>query len=232
MWTGSWIHFTAGLPNTSPGGYQSPVTGDSIPVPGSLDQLGAYPNHGFAPQAQLNTPHLFTTTISHSHLCREDLDNHSVSQWWGHHRLHQDDVCECRSSIKGPKVSPLNRICQLTKVPRHSIPQLDFRLDEDEKEVDHYIHKPLLAWEPAVFKGNNTTWLDNDSASSITLVTTERPNDSNILSLPNHMSYAHCSCASNHLPSNLNSLLKMTLLIVDPEEFPFYQCPMKMSWCH
>ena len=80
MWIRSRIRFTAGLPNASPPGYQSPAPGDSVPVPGSLDQPGAYPNHGSAPQTLLNTPRLFTTAILHSRLRQEDSDNHSVSQ--------------------------------------------------------------------------------------------------------------------------------------------------------
>jgi len=40
-------------------------------------------------------PCLFSAAISHSWPCQEVMNDNPVSQWWGHHRLHQGQVPEC-----------------------------------------------------------------------------------------------------------------------------------------
>ena len=140
MWTESPSLYTARRPNTSPPGYQSPASGDSAPIPGSQDHQDAVPPFGTTPRTLLRVPRIFSAAILRSRLRREVSDDSSVSQWWGHHGLHQDEVPECRSSEKPLKASLINRTCQLTTVSRSSVSRPNLKPNKGKKPVDHATH--------------------------------------------------------------------------------------------
>ena len=120
MWIGSQICFMARQPYTSPLGYQSPVSGDNIPDPGSQDTIGVQLHHGsMPPTSSHNNDNLVNSTpcLLHSCALQEDVNASSVSQWWGHCGLHQDEVLECRSLKRRPKVSLIAEIHRLTTIP-------------------------------------------------------------------------------------------------------------------
>ena len=151
MWIGSRIRLTARQPYASPPGYQSPASGDNVPDPGSQDTTGAQPHHGSAPpSASHNNDNLVNSTPYPLHSCaRQEVSNaNSVSQWWGHRGLHQDEVLECRSLRRRPKVSLIAEICRLTTTPRLSIACTKPTPSEDETSVDlikYDIQEPSLA---------------------------------------------------------------------------------------
>ena len=98
-------------------------------------QLRFYPQFSWCAREDVNGPLIHYNHASHNnnnlvnstpyplHPCahREDSNANSVSQWWGHHRLHQDEVLECRSLRRRPKVSLIAEIWRLTTTPRLSI---------------------------------------------------------------------------------------------------------------
>ena len=179
MWIGSRIRLTARQPYASPLGYQSLASGDNVPDPGSQDTTGAQPHHGSTPpSASHNNDNLVNSTpcllLSCTH--QEDANANPVSQWWGHCRLHQDEVLECRS-LRRPKVSLIAEICRLTTTPRLPIACTKPTPSEDEVSVDlirHDIQEPSLARNSAAFEGSNTVQSDNDTSSSITLCEDEQ----------------------------------------------------------
>ena len=139
MWIGSQIHLTARQPYASPPGYQSPALGDNVPDPGSQDTTGVQPHHGSVPpSASHNNDNLVNSTSYPLHSCarREVSNANSVSQWWGHHGLHQDEVLECRSLRRRPKVSLIAEICRLTTTPRLSIACMKSTPSEDIASID------------------------------------------------------------------------------------------------
>ena len=234
MWIGSRIRFTARQPQASPPGYQSPASGDNAPDPGSQDALGAQPHHGSAPPTSSHNNNFLansTPYISHSSTHQEVVSGHQVSQWWGHCGLHQDEVRECGGLEKKLKVSLINRIRQLTAVPRTSVTRPNVKLNEVKETVDQDARhelEPLLARDPAAFKGNDLTQSVDDSSSSITLIDSIRHVNVTPLSLPNDRSYARCNCASIYVPQDPyfeNSYAKSTLVNEDPEELSLYQRP-------
>ena len=165
MWIGSWIWFTVRQPNASPPGYQSPASGDSTPKPGSLESLNAKVCHAFMSHSLSNTPHIFFAAIVHTQLHQEVMNNHSVSQWWGHHRLHQNEVFECKGTENPLKVSCSNMICQLTTVPRDPITQMNSKHHEDKEDYD-LTSWLSIAWPLAAFKNHELVESDNQSSST------------------------------------------------------------------
>ena len=132
---------------------------------------------------------------------------------------------------KKHKVSLIDRIRQLTAVPRTSVTQPNIKLNKVKETVNQdacHELEPLLAQDPAAFKGNDLTQSVDDSSSSITLIDSIRHVNVTPLSLPNDRSYAHCNCVSIYVPQDPffeNSYAKSTLVNEDPEELSLYQCP-------
>ena len=150
IWIRSWIRLMARQPYASPPGYQSPTSGDNVLDLGSQDTIGAQLHHGSTPPTCYNNDTLANSApyLSHSSAHQEDANTSLVSQWWGHCRLHQDEVLECKSSERMRKVSLINRICQLTSVPRHSVTPSSLGLNKVKTNIDQAIpssHKPLFA---------------------------------------------------------------------------------------
>ena len=238
MWIGSRICLTARQPYASPPGYQSPASGDNVPDPGSQDIIGAPPHHGSAPPhhgsappTRYNNNDTLTNSapyLSHSSVHQEDANASSVSQWWGHHGLHQDEVLECKSSERTRKVSLIDRICQLTSVPRHSVAPSSLVSNEVMTNVDQAIpssHEPSLVRNLTASEGSDLTRLGDDSLSSITLTSTGPLNEKLRLSLPNYTSYARCCCTSDYQPQNLvdgNSPARTSLTDINPEQLSLY----------
>ena len=171
MWIGSRIHLTARQPYASPPGYQSLASGDNVPDPGSQDIIGAPPTRYNNNDTLTNsTPYLL-----HSSAHQEDANASPVSQWWGHRGLHQDEALECKSSERTRKVSLIDRICQLTSVPRHSVAPSSLVSNEVVTNVDQAIpfsHEPSLVRNLAASEGSDLTRLGDDPSSSITLTST------------------------------------------------------------
>ena len=67
---------------------------------------------------------------------QEDVNDHLVSQWYGHHRLHQDEVPESRDLRGLRKVSDSERSCQLTTVSDYPASQTNSDSYEDKEDVD------------------------------------------------------------------------------------------------
>ena len=161
--------------HASPLGYQSPVSGDNIPNPGSQDTTGMQPHHGsMPPTSNHNNDNLVNSTPCLLHSCahQEDTNASSVSQWWGHRRLHLDEVLECRSLKGRPKVSLITEIHQLTTIPRLLITCMRPTPSEDEGPInltERSIQGPSLARYPAAFEGNDIARSDNNTTSLITL---------------------------------------------------------------
>ena len=102
-------------------------------------------------------------TPLHHILFQEVTNNHLVSQWWGHHRLHQNEVIECRGTGNPQKVNCSDTICQLTTVSRHPIAQMN--LKDHEGEEDHGSTSQLsIAWPLTAFKNHRSVELDNQSS--------------------------------------------------------------------
>ena len=79
MWMESPPFYMVRWSNTSPLGYQSPVSGDSAPIPGSQDHLDAVPSFGTVSRTLSCIPRIFSTAISSSRLHQEVLNDDSVS---------------------------------------------------------------------------------------------------------------------------------------------------------
>ena len=175
MWIGSRIRFTARQPYASPLGGQSLTSGDNVPDPGSQDTVGAQLHHGSVPPSSshnINSLVNSTPCLLHSGAHWEDANASLISQWWGHHGLHQDEVLECKSLIGKHKVSLIAEICWLTTIPRLPIACVRTTPSEEEALVDlteQSIQEPSLAWYSAAFEGNDIARSDNDTSSSLTL---------------------------------------------------------------
>ena len=234
MWIGSRIRLMARQPYASPPGYQSLAFGDNIPDPGSQDIIGSPLHHGSVPPTHYNNNNTLTNSapyLSHSSAHQEDANASLVSQWWGHCGLHQDEALECKSSERTRKVSLIDRICQLTSVPRHSVAPSSLVSNEVVTNVNQAIpfsHEPSLARNLAASEGSDLTRLGDNSSSSITLTSTGPLNKKLRLSLPNYTSYARCCCASDYQPRNLvdsNSPARTSLMDINPERLSLYQRP-------
>ena len=81
MWIGSRIRFTVRQPTASPPGYQSPVSGDSAPEPGSPESLDAKACHTSTSQPLANVPRIFSAAVACAQLHQEVSNNHSVSHF-------------------------------------------------------------------------------------------------------------------------------------------------------
>ncbi|EDR07238.1 uncharacterized protein LACBIDRAFT_328059 [Laccaria bicolor S238N-H82] len=230
MWMESPHFYTARQPYASPPGYKSPAPGDPAPLPGSQDILNMVSSRGTTLQTLSRVPRIFSAAISHSRLRREVLISPSVSQWWGHHRLHQDEVPECKDSEKLHKASLIDRSCQLTTPSRIPDSQVNLNPKTGKKTVVHASHDaptplivristafkgndlaspfPTLAWISAAFEELDSVTTDNGSQPPKTLTTPKKQ------PLPPNMSYARCSCARNcpHQVLESQSMLETSLV--------------------
>ena len=134
--------------------------------------------------------HLVTSIMLTSRTHREANSEHWISQWWGHCKLHQDEVLECLTMEEIQQVSPNNVDYWLTTVstsstlPNHPRSQVHGTLFNDPM-------KPLLVHSLAAFKGNKKTndpykpsiapvltafkgYDSEDSSSSVTIVALSR----------------------------------------------------------
>ena len=114
MWIESPRYTTIRRHIVSPPGYQSPVLGDSIPVPGSQEAQCVTPLPGVTASRLSCIPQLFASTVSTTRTHREADSECRISQWWGHCGLHQDEVLECLTTEETRQVSPNNVEYQLT----------------------------------------------------------------------------------------------------------------------
>ena len=72
-------------PHTSPLGYQSPVSGDNAPDPGSQDALGVQLHHRSVPPTSSHNNNILTNSTPYdSHSCthQEVVSDHQVSHLW------------------------------------------------------------------------------------------------------------------------------------------------------
>lgn len=131
------------------------------------------------------------------------MNDHLVSQWYGHCRLHQDEVPESRDLRGLRKVSDSDRSCQLTAVSDYPASQTNSDSYEDEEDVD-FTSWPSTAWVPAAIEGCISVDAADDLLSLATLNPSDHlfDNQSDLMTqlpLPTNMSYAHYTWASKCL---------------------------------
>ena len=97
----------------SPPGYQSSALGDSIPVPGSQEAQHETLQPRVSTPTLCCVPQLFASVIP-SRIHQEVDNEHRISQWWGHHGLHQYEVLKCLTMEEMQQVSPKKVDCELT----------------------------------------------------------------------------------------------------------------------
>ena len=231
MWIGSQRRITVRQPIASPPGYQSPTPGDSVPAPGSQGNSNAYQLDRKALTTTVNIPRLFIAAISLPRTHREDDDVHSVSQWWGHRGLHQDEVRENRDVRRPRKVSDSDRFRQLTTVPSRSTSRANPVSCKDEEDFD-VASRPSTARVPAAIEGHSPWDARNDLSSSDTLIPAEDLIDDHYIlttksPLPTDLSYARYisnqSVSRDPFPEEKNSSEAPTLFDETPGKF--LPCP-------
>ena len=215
MWIESHSLSTIRRRIVSPPGYQSPVLGDGIPVPGLQGvHQRVTPQLGVTTSTLSRIPWLFASVISSIRTHQEVDSEPQISQWWGHCRLHQDEVLECQTMEETWQVSPDLTICQLTTV---SFPPTSPKPSRGQTDgaPSHNRTKPSSACTPTAFGGDDTgndpSKPSNDASSSATLVPPTQMSSSsgsshhstrnplftpNKLSLPHNESYAWHLCLS------------------------------------
>ena len=147
----------------SPPGYQSPTLGDSILVPGPQEAQHVTPQPRVTTSKLSRIPRLFASVILTSRTHWEADNGNRISQWWGHHRLHQDEVLECPIMEETWQVSSDYVPCQLTTNSLPSTSPKTFRSQTDGTPPCSHTN-PSLVRVPAASEGDNT---GNDPSKSL-----------------------------------------------------------------